>query len=230
MKYTGNRHSHGYCRLLGAVLLAVVAGISFASCSQIVDSDDAQQQKAPETNVKNYYYKIEDSGAQYHYTLTSKNAYLPTSDILVMNMQGVNVNDKWNGMPVCICDWAYETTSGSTPWYYAMTADSVVALGVEFGGSYTDTWVELKAPLTANAAWDFASQGETIHARITKYGVSAAVGGKTFDDVLVVEYHGDKGTVGTTWFQRNTGVIFSHLVRPANDEHIDLQFKSMKDN
>src|SRR6266540_2728367 len=116
MKYTGNRNSEGRSRLLGAVLLALVAGLGFGSCSEIVDSDDTQQTKAPETNVKNYYYKIETKGAQYRYDLTSKNAYLPLSDVLVMNMQGADT-ENWNGMPVCVCDWAYEQATGVVPWY-----------------------------------------------------------------------------------------------------------------
>ena len=228
MMYTKNRNSEAR-RLRGAVL-ALVAGLGFAgglaSCSQIVDSDN---QPKTENNVKQFYYKIEDSGAQYHYALTSKNAYLPTSDVLVMNMQGKS-SDKWNGMDVDVCNWAYEQTSGSTPWFYAMSADSIVALGVEYNGTYTDHWVELKAPLKDSASWQFQSQGENITATITKYGVSAAVNGQTFNNVLVVQYKGEKGTVGTTWFQRDVGVIYSDLVRPQTDEQIHLQFKSMKDN
>ena len=229
MKLTKNRNSEVTRGLHGAVLLVLAAGLGFASCSQIVDSDDGPQTKASETNVKNFYYKIEKKDAQYRYSLTSKNAYLPASDVLVMNMEGYeDYTTPWHGMPVCQCDWAYEITPGSTPWYYAMSEDSIVALGVDYNG-YTDSWVELKAPLQQDAKWDFTSQGEMVHARIAKYGVSAAVAGKRFNDVMIVEYRGDSGTVGTTWFQRDTGVIYSHLVRPQTDEHIDLQFKSMTD-
>jgi hypothetical protein len=232
MKYTKNRNSEVKRHLYKVALLALAAGLGFASCSQIVDSEpnDDQALKSPETNVKSFYYKIEDKGAQYRYALTSNHAYLPTSDVLVMNMQGNDGNDVWNGMPVYSCDWAYEVTSGSPPWFYAMSDTAIVALGVEYNTSYTDSWVELKAPLKKDAFWSFTSDNEQITARISQYGVTAKVGDKTFNDVLVVTYKGDKGTDGTTWFQRDTGVIYSHLVRPAHDEQIDLQFKSMKDN
>jgi hypothetical protein len=233
MKNIKNRNSEVWWRLRGAVLLALAAGLGFAgalaSCGQIVDpeNDPDDHHTATETNVKNFYYKIEDKGAQYRYALSSQNAYLPSNDVLIMNMQGNDGYEKWHGMQVCVCDWAYEQDSSGEPWYYAMSQDSIVALGVDYNG-YTDSWVELKAPLKLNATWDFVSQKENIHATIEKYGVSATVGGKTFKDVIVVDFKGDKGTDGTTWYQRDTGVIYSHIARPGNSL-VDLQFKSMKD-
>src|SRR5438045_1253829 len=144
MKYTKNRNPEARRRLLGAVLLALVAGLGFASCSELVDSDDGQQAKAPETNVKNYYYKIETKGVQYRYDLNWKNPYAsPVNDVLIMNMQGYgNSYETWNGVRVCICDWTYEQKPGSEPWYYAMSQDSIVALDVENAqGEYTNSWV-----------------------------------------------------------------------------------------
>jgi len=230
MKNTKNRNSEVKWSRRTAALLALAAGLGFASCGEIVDSDGSQTTtQAPEANVKNFYYQIEHKDAEYRYALTSKNAYLPEADVLVMQMEGYEYPQSWKGMPVCTCDWGYEKTSGQTPWYYYVSADSVVGLGVLLNGQYTDSWVELKAPLQKDASWKFTSDGELITAKITRYGVSATVGGKTFKDVLVVEYKGEKGTDGTTWFQRDTGVIYSHLSRPG-DMHIDLQFKSMKDN
>jgi hypothetical protein len=163
---------------------------------------------------------------QYRYTLGSQNAYLPASDVLVMDMQGMVTDDSLGRTPIYSCNWSYQTAAGGAPWFYAMDESQAVALGVEYNSKYTDSWVELKTPLAQDKSWTFVSKGETVKATVAKYGSSAQVSGNTYDDVVVVNYQGTNGTTGTEWFARGVGTIYYHVVRPNNVLIIE-QFQSM---
>ncbi len=210
--------------LLGVWAVVMLAGVSLLSgCSQIVDpKPDA---RAPEANVKNYYILLESSKMEYRYDLATQNAFQPLADVLIMDMQGADPTDTYNSIPVWYCNWSYAAAGAGRPWFYALCDTEAVALGIEQNGNYTDSWIELKAPLSNGASWSFTSQGESVTATVTKYGVSAAVNGHTYDDVVVVDYKGAAGTAGTAWFARGTGTIYSHIERPGN-QMMDLKFRS----
>ncbi len=203
---------------LSTMLLAV------SSCSSIVDPNAPA--KAPEQNVKNYYVLLEQPKMEYRYALTSKNDFQPASDVLMMDMQGRDSNEVWSGAQVYICNWSYVTAAKPTLWYYALDETKAVDLGVEYKGNYTDSWVDLQSPIQQDASWTFTSHGELITAKVTHYGITAAVSGKSFTDVVVVEYTGAAGTKGTSWFARGIGTIFTHIERPG-DVLLDAQYQSM---
>ena len=218
-------------RWSATLAFAACASVSaLTGCSGLVDSTTPPA-KAPEQNVKNYYVKLETLKMEYQYALTSKNDFQPASDILVMDMQGRDDTDTWSNTPgirtpVYKCNWSYVAAGQPTLWYYALDETKAVDLGVEYNNAYTDSWVELQSPISENATWTFTSKNESIAAKVTHYGITAAVGGKSYDDVVVVEYTGDKGTKGTSWFQRGVGAIFTHIERPG-DILLDVQYQSM---
>lgn len=195
--------------ILAALSLAL--GLAASGCSSIADNPSTP---APEPDVRNYYIHLATTNCEYNYTVTSNAPYHPASGDLTMSMQGNT--DTFHTMPVYACLWSYSNTN-YTPqqWYYALCDTQAVALGLEpSADNYTDSWVDLKAPLQKNAMWSFMSQGEQITANVTMYGGSAQVEGKTYDSVVMVQYTGAKGTTGTEWFARGTGLIFSHIERP----------------
>ncbi|MDP4200690.1 MAG: hypothetical protein Q8922_08690 [Bacteroidota bacterium] len=208
--------------LTGIVGMLTMLG-AFSGCSQIADPNP-QAPKA-EQNVKNYYILLEAPNMVYHYNFASRDPYLPASDMLTMDMKGSDQNTTYQSMPVWTCLWSYATAGQPRPWFYALSDTEAVGLGIEMYGQYTDSWVELKAPLSSGATWTFTSQGESVTATVAKYGVSATVNGKSYDDVVVVDYKGAAGTTGTTWFARGIGTIYSHIERPGN-EMMDLKFQS----
>lgn len=211
--------------LLAAWVVVMLAGISLLSgCSQIVDPAP-NAAKSPEVNVKNYYILLESPKMEYRYDLATQNAYQPLADVLIMDMQGADSGDTYSSIPVWSCNWSYAAAGAGRPWFYALCDTEAVALGVEQSGHYTDSWVDLKAPLSNGASWSFTSQEESVTATVTKFGVSAAVNGHTYDDVVVVDYKGAAGTTGTAWFARGTGTIYSHIERPGN-QMMDLKFRS----
>ncbi len=207
----------------GLWALIALASAPVAGCSGLVDSP---QTKAPEQNVRSYYIKLDQPKMQYQYALTSKHDYLPASDVLVMDMLGSD-SDSFGSTPIYYCNWSYRTAGKGTAWFYALDQSKAVALGVEINNKYTDSWVELQSPLSRDASWTFISKGESITAKVTQFGISAAVGGKNYDDVVVVSYTGAAGTKGTSWFARGIGTIYSHLERPG-DVMFDQQFQSME--
>ncbi|HEX5316620.1 MAG TPA: hypothetical protein VFX22_08215 [Candidatus Kapabacteria bacterium] len=191
--------------------LSLILGIAASGCSSIADNPSTP---APEPDVRNYYLHLATTNCEYNYTVTSNAPYHPASGGLTMSMQGNT--DTFQNMPIYACLWSYSNTN-YTPqrWYYALCDTQAVALGLEpSADNYTDSWVDLKAPLQKNATWSFTSQGEQITANVTMYGGTAQVEGKTYDDVVMVQYTGVKGTTGTQWFARGTGLIFSHIERP----------------
>jgi hypothetical protein len=203
-------------------VLALIGGGLLGGCSQL--TDPSTPVKTAESSVVPYYMNLQTKGAQYQYVLKSQNAFLPLSDTLHMDMQGKDVSTV-NGLPVYWCNWSYAVTPGQpVGWFYALTDSEAVALGTEWNGVYTDSWVDLKAPLRDTASWSFTSQGEQITASIKQFKVSVSLNGKAFDNVIVVGYVGSAGTHGTNWFAPGIGTIYSHIERPGN-EMVDLQFQ-----
>jgi hypothetical protein len=201
--------AHSRYRTFAALFLAL--GLSASGCSQIVDTPST---RSPEPDVRNYYIRLAIPKMEYNYAVTSTSSYYPASATLAMDMQGCV--DTFQNIPVYSCLWTY-SNNFSTPerWFYSLSATQATELGLEpTQDHYTDSWVELKAPLKLNATWSFMSQGEQITATVKSYGGSAHLEGKTYDDVVMVEYMGSNGTTGTEWFARNTGLIFSHIERP----------------
>lgn len=200
------------CKNYVLAALSLALGFAASGCSSIADNPSTP---APEPDVRNYYIHLATTNCEYNYTVTSLNApYHPASGGLTMSMQGNT--DTFKTMPVYACLWSYSNNYGTPQlWYYALCDTQAVALGLEPSpDNYTDSWVDLKAPLQKNATWSFISQGEHITANVTMYGGTAQVEGKTYDSVVMVQYTGVKGTTGTEWFARGTGLIFSHIERP----------------
>ncbi|MFI5201744.1 MAG: hypothetical protein ACHQNE_05115 [Candidatus Kapaibacterium sp.] len=190
--------------------LSLAMGLAASGCSSIADNPSTP---APELNVGNYYLHLATANCEYDYTVTSTAPYHPASGQLAMSMLGNT--DTFQKMPVYACLWTYSNYGTTQQWFYALCDTQAMALGLEpTPEQYTDAWVDLHAPLEKNATWSFVSQGEPITAKVTAYGVSAQVEGKTYDDVVMVQYTGASGTTGTEWFARGTGLIFSHIERP----------------
>ncbi len=188
--------------------------VALAGCS-VIDSPPGTP--APELDVRNYYLQLTNSNAQYHYADSSTASSHPKSDTLSMNMQGQS--DSINNTPLYSCLWTYNNWGTPTLWHYGLTDKQAINYGIETSpDTYTDSWVDLQSPLKDSATWTFTSWGETITATVVKYGASAEVNGKTYSDVIMVQYTGTNGanpTNGTEWFARGTGIIFSHIVRPG---------------
>jgi hypothetical protein len=201
-----------------AVPFAVFAAL--AGCS-VVDSSPTTT--APELDVRNYYIQLAAPNAQYNYAVTSSEApFYPASGTLNMKMQGLW--DSLDNMPLYACLWTYQNYGTPTQWYYGLTANQAVTFGTETSPDhYSDSWVELQSPLDDTAHWTFTSQGELITATVMQYGATAQVLGATYNNVIMVQYTGASGTVGTEWFARGTGIIFSHIVRDSSMVQNQLQ-------
>ena len=206
------RHGRGsFATPLCAAFLTTLSAILLAGCS-LTDAPPASL--APEQNVRNYYILVAAPGMHYDYAITSDSSFLPASVMLGMDMQGVD--DTVSNIPVYSCLWTYQNYGTPTEWNYGLTDSVAINFGVEISsGNYSDSWVDLQAPLEDSATWTFMSQGEKISATVVKYGVSAQVEEKTYSDVIMVQYTGAKGTTGTEWFARGTGIIFSKIIRPG---------------
>ncbi len=191
-------------------LLPIAVWLAISGCSSIVDNPSTP---APERDVRNYYLHLATPNIEYDYSVTSTALYHPASDSLAMKMKGSV--DTFQNMPVYACLWTYSNYGAPEQWFYSLCDTQATELGLEsMQGQYTDSWVDLKAPLEQNATWSFVSQGEKITAAVKSYGSTAQVEGKTYDDVVMVEYTGTNGTTGTEWFARGIGPIFSHIERP----------------
>ena len=195
-------------------LLPIALALAAAGCSQVVDTPPTTP---PEANVANYYLHLGTTNAEYDYTVTSNAPYHPASGELVMSMQGTT--DSFGGMPVYACLWSYANFGAPQLWYYCLADTEAAGMGLETTpDDYTDSWVDLKAdstkPLEQGATWSFVSQGEQITATVKQYGATAQVEGKTYSNVIMVQYAGVKGTTATEWFAKGIGPIFSHVERP----------------
>jgi len=188
---------------------AAVAVMAFAATGCSMDT-------APDipaaSDVRPYYVKLATPNIQYRFTEVATAEYHPQSGELVMNMQGLS-SRVYDNKPVYTCMWSYPGFADATPWYYTLDEHQAVDLGVDFNG-YTDSWVDLQAPLQQDATWTFVSMGETITAKITKFGATAKVRGVTYTDVLMVQYTGNNGTNVTEWFAKDKGLIYSNYSRP----------------
>jgi hypothetical protein len=186
--------------------------VALAGCSVI---DSPPSTPSPELDVRNYYLQLTTTNTEYHYAVTAANPSYPKSDTLSMNMQGQN--DSINNTPLYSCLWTYNNWGTPTLWHYGLTDKQAINYGIETSpDNYSDSWVDLQSPLKDSASWTFTSWGETITAIVVKYGASAEVNGKTYSDVVMVQYtgsNGGKGTTGTEWFARGTGIIYSHINR-----------------
>lgn len=204
---------------LGFLLLALLSPAFIAGCSMV---DQPSTTPPPETDVRNYYTAVAATGVHYQYAITASAPYYPSQGTLSMDMQGANGTQ--NSMPVYACLWSYQNWGTPAVWYYGLNQQQAVDFGVELKpGMYADSWVDLQAPLHDTAMWNFTSQGEHITAVVTKYGVSAEVNGKNYDNVLMVQFTGDAGTTGTEWFAKGTGLIFSHVTRSNGTVESQLQ-------
>ena len=195
---------------------------AFAGCSIV---DPAPTTTSPELDVRNYYLQLTSSNVEYNYAVTSTvPIYYPASGSLAMDMHGLA--DTVNSMPVYSCLWTYQNFGTPTLWYYGLTDKQAINFGVEsWPGNYADSWVDLQSPLQDSASWTFTSHNEPITATVVKYGASAQVNGKTYSDVVMVQYAGTKGTTGTGWFARGTGIIYSNIVRDS--EMVENQLQSV---
>lgn len=189
-----------------ALYVAALALAPFvASCSMLVDSPPSEKPQV--MNVKQYYAKLETPKTLYHYqTSYARSGGAPTANTLEMEMYGPAPYD-YQGMPTFGCDWTFQSGK-TTKWYYALAQDSAVDLG---DATFNEHWTDLKAPLAAGKSWSFTRvSGEVITAKITQFGVQVKVNGRTFDDVIAVEYTGDRGTASVRWFANGIGMIFAH--------------------
>jgi hypothetical protein len=209
MMLTNKKKNVGWV-LLAVLWLPVFASVSMLGCSM---TDAPQASLAPEQDVRNYYTLVASPGMHYNYAVTSTAPFHPASGTLGMNMQGLA--DTIGTMPLYSCLWTYQDYGTPTQWFYGLTAQQAVNFGTESSpDKYTDTWVDLQAPLQDSAHWTFTSWGEQITAKIMQYGASATVQGNNYSDVLMVQYTGDSATTGTEWFARGVGLIFSNVTRP----------------
>jgi hypothetical protein len=194
----------------GLFVAVFAAAFTAAGCSM----DTQPTQAPPSQDVREYYLPLEKPNVKYNFTVQSNAKYYPADGQLVMDMQGASASDMYDNKPVYICNWSYPGFSSAQAWYYAVDKDEAVGLGIELNNTYTDTWVDLKAPLDLNKSWTFTSEGETVTATVENYGATAKVRGVTYNDVMMVHYKGDKGTDGVEWFSKGKGLIYNHLVRP----------------
>ncbi len=194
------------------MVLPFAVWLAASGCSPMVDSTPSAP--PPEHDVGNYYLHLAQTNVEYDYTVTSNAPYHPASGGLTMSMHGNT--DTFEKMPVYACLWTYSNNFGTPQqWFYALCDTQAMTLGLEpTPDAYSDSWIDLKAPLEKNATWSVTSQGEKITANVTMYGGTAQVEGKTYDSVVMVQYTGVKGTTGTEWFARGIGPIFSHIERP----------------
>ncbi len=212
------KNSNRYRMYLGFSFVAAAwmffASLTFTGCSSLTDAPP--QTKQAEQDVRNYFILLNSKGAHYDYVVTSTSSFYPASDTLGMDMQGVG--DTLNYVPIYSCLWTYKNFDTPTLWYYGLTDKKAISYGMEDGlNTYTDSWVDLQAPLDDTAHWTFTSWGEQITASVVKYGATAQVNGKTYSDVVMVQYTGaNGGTTGTEWFARGVGIIFSHIERPGS--------------
>jgi hypothetical protein len=171
----------------------------------IVDSPPSEKPQV--MNVKSYYAKLETPKTLYHYTTSyAKAGAAPTANTLEMEMYGPAASN-YQGMPTYGCDWTFKS-GYTTKWYYALAQDSAVDLG---DYTFNEHWTDLKAPLAQGKTWTFSrASGELVTAKITQFGVQVKVNGQTFDDVIAVEYTGDRGTQSVRWFAKDIGMIFGH--------------------
>src|SRR6185436_3923565 len=138
---------------------------------------------------------------EYRFTEVAEALYHPKNGELIMSMRGMT-SEYHAGKQLYGCLWSYTGYGTPTMWYYTLDKDQAVDLGVEYNGNYTDSWVDLQAPLKEGASWTFTSMGETITATITKFGATAKVRGTTYDDVLMVDYTGSNGSHVVEWFAK----------------------------
>ncbi|HEY3874742.1 MAG TPA: hypothetical protein VGM92_04660 [Candidatus Kapabacteria bacterium] len=187
--------------------------IALSSCSSI--TDPATQTPGTEMDVRNYYLPLQNKGPEYNYSVTSNSQYVPATGALTMEMQGPI--DTVNNNIMYGCLWSYPNFGQPSMWFYRLSSAQAINCGVESSPeNYSDSWVDLQAPLEDTAHWTFTSQGEQITAKVTKYGATAQVNGKTYDNVLMVQYTGTgaNGTTGVQWFSKGVGLIFSNITRP----------------
>ncbi len=198
-----------------AALVPVALALIASGCSSVVDPNTSTP---PESNVRNYYLPLATTNTEYDYTVNSTAPYHPASGALAMTMQGCSDTD--DGVAVYACLWTYGNNYGApAQWYYCLCDTEAAEMGMESSPEqYSDSWIDLKAnaatPLELNATWSFLSQGEQITAKVTQYGSTAKVEGKTYTNVMMVAYTGANGTTGTEWFARGVGTIFYHVERP----------------
>jgi hypothetical protein len=220
---SNRRHdSGGIAALLGVVFLTMFGALLLAGCSI---TDTPQASLAPEQDVRNYYILVDSQGLHYDYAVTSNGSSLPASVSLGMDMQGVS--DTLNTMPLYACLWTYQNYGTPITWYYGLTQKQAINYSFETApGVYWDSWVDLQAPLDDTAHWTFESQGEQISAKVLQYGATAQVNGKSYNNVLMVQYTGVAGTTGTEWFAKGSGLIFSNITRPGSGT-VESQLKDI---
>lgn len=191
--------------------LAAVALVFIAGCSPVT----APSAPSPELDVTHYYLPISTKGMHYEYAVSATAPYVPSSGTLSMDMQGP-VDTTPGNSALLGCLWSYKNYGTPTMWFYQLSKQQAVNYGIELShDQYSDSWVDLQAPLSDTAHWTFTSEGEQIGAQITKYGATATINGKSYNDVLMVQFTGVSGTTGTEWFAKGVGLIFSHIERPG---------------
>jgi hypothetical protein len=192
----------------------------YAGCSGLIDSPP---QSTTEHDVRAYYLKLDNTGNQYYYSVQQ-----PSTDKLVMAMKGDYVGQGYDGVETYDCQWNFTQSNKQEEWYFAVDSAAAFDLGSDApwsGMPWADTnvWVDLQAPLAANASWTFNYEGDSIIAKVTAYGVPVTLGNKQYNDVVQVQYTGKQNS-GVKWFARGIGEIFESV--DASFGHLERSLDS----
>jgi hypothetical protein len=214
-KMKHSRYFTNFGRAWPAMAL-LASTLVYAGCSGLVDS--APSQPSAEHNVSAYYLQLDNTGNEYYYSVKQ-----PSADKLTMTMKGDYLGQGYNGVETYDCHWNFTQSNKQEEWYFAVDSAAAFDLGSDApwtGMPWADTeiWVDLKAPLSANASWTFNYEGDPIIATVTAYGVTVTIGNQHYNDVVQVQYTGKQNS-GVKWFARGVGEIF---------ESIDYSFGHME--
>lgn len=220
-----NRPNNRLRRSLGLLLIAAASVLS-CSLSSCGITDTPPTVPAPVNKVSEYYYTLDKVNAWYHYSTIFPATN--TNVTLDMQMEGIDKDyPLFRNATVYECSWILSNQpDNKTDYYYAISDSEAYYLAYDASPAAT-YWLDLKAPLQENATWEFPDMdGKRTVAKVIRMGAQMKLAGKSYSDIIQVEYRNMVDSSATTkFFARGLGMVYMQKVDANGNTVFQSQIK-----